>query len=107
MIVLTICSTKGGVGKNNLAGNLAGFPADAGQPILLVDAHIQPTLSSHFPLQQQAEGGLHQLSTTGQINVTICKTGIPGLDIVNSDDPEGSIENRILNRPGPYVLCPA
>jgi len=99
VIVLTICSTKGGVGKTTLTANLAGFLADAGQEVLLVDADIQPTLSSYFPLQQQADGGLHQLITTGQIHGTISKTGIPGLDIVVSDDPEGSIENWILHTP--------
>ncbi|MGB5613728.1 MAG: ParA family protein, partial [Sedimenticolaceae bacterium] len=45
MITLTICSTKGGVGKTTLTANLAGFLADAGQQVLLVDADIQPTLS--------------------------------------------------------------
>ena len=45
VIVLTICSTKGGVGKTTLTANLAGFLADAGQQVLLVDADIQPTLS--------------------------------------------------------------
>jgi Mrp family chromosome partitioning ATPase len=47
LIVLTICSTKGGVGKTTLTANLAGFLADAGQRDLLVDADIQPTLSSY------------------------------------------------------------
>ncbi len=47
LIVLTICSTKGGVGKTTLTANLAGFLADAGQQVLLVDADIQPTLSSY------------------------------------------------------------
>ena len=30
LIVLTICSTKGGVGKTTLTANLAGFLSDAG-----------------------------------------------------------------------------
>ena len=110
MIILTICSTKGGVGKTTLTANLGGFLTDAGQRVLLVDADIQPTLSSYFPLSSQAEGGLHQLITTGQIHGTISKTGIPGLDIVVSDDPEGSIENWILHTPDGrvrmrYALC--
>ena len=99
MIILTICSTKGGVGKTTLTANLAGFLADAGQQVLLVDADIQPTLSSYYPLAQQADAGLHQLITTGSIDGTISRTRIPGLDIVISDDPEGSIENWILHTP--------
>ena len=99
MISLTICSTKGGVGKTTLTANLAGFLADAGQQVLLVDADIQPTLSSYYPLAQQADGGLLQLVTTGSIQGTVSHTQIPGLDIVISDDPEGSIENWILHTP--------
>jgi chromosome partitioning related protein ParA len=99
LIILTICSTKGGVGKTTLTANLAGFLADAGQQVLLVDADIQPTLSSYYPLAQQADGGLLQLITTGSIQGTISQTQISGLDIVISDDPEGSIENWILHTP--------
>ena len=46
MIALTLCSTKGGIGKTTLTANLAGLLADAGQRVLLVDADIQPILSS-------------------------------------------------------------
>ena len=99
MIILTICSTKGGVGKTTLTANLAGFLADAGQQVLLVDADIQPTLSSYYPLAQQADGGLLQPITTGSIQGTISQTQISGLDIIISDDPEGSIENWILHTP--------
>lgn len=99
MIILTVCSTKGGVGKTTLTANLGGFLADAGQRVLLVDADIQPTLSSYYPLAQQAPAGLHQLITTGNIQGAISQTSIPGLDIVVSDDPDGSIENWILHTP--------
>jgi chromosome partitioning related protein ParA len=50
VIILTICSIKGGAGKTTLTANLGGFLADAGQRVLLVDADIQPTLSSCYPL---------------------------------------------------------
>ena len=52
MIVLTVCSTKGGVGKTTLTANLAGFLADAGRRVLLVEASIQPTPISHFAPRQ-------------------------------------------------------
>jgi chromosome partitioning related protein ParA len=79
VIILTVCSAKGGVGKTTLTANLAGFLADAGQQVLLVDADIQPTLSGYYPLAQQADAGLHQLLTTGGI--------------------DGIIENWILHTP--------
>ena len=99
MIVLTVCSTKGGVGKTTTTANLGGFLADAGQQVLLIDADIQPTLSSYYPLTHRADAGLHQLITTGNIAESISKTAIPGLDIVVSDDPEGIVENWILHTP--------
>ncbi|PHS58356.1 MAG: chromosome partitioning protein, partial [Alcanivorax sp.] len=49
-MIVTICSTKGGVGKTTTTANLGGILADAGQRVLLVDADIQPTLSSYYPL---------------------------------------------------------
>ena len=106
LIVLTICSTKGGVGKTTLTANLAGFRrrGPAGPPgRRRHPAHAEQLL----PLAQRAEGGLHQLITTGSIQGAISRTQIPGIDIVVSDDPEGSIENWILHtprRPGPHAL---
>ena len=67
--------------------------------VIAVDAGFQPTLSSDLPLKQQADGGLQQLITNGQILGTIGKTGIPGLHIVVSGDPEGSIKSWILHTP--------
>ncbi len=48
-LVVSIVSTKGGVGKTTTAANLGGFLADAGMRVLLLDLDIQPTLSSYFP----------------------------------------------------------
>ena len=36
-IILTVCSTKGGVGKSTLTANLGALLADAGHKVLLVD----------------------------------------------------------------------
>ncbi|MEQ9511122.1 MAG: ParA family protein, partial [Alloalcanivorax xenomutans] len=60
-MIVTICSTKGGVGKTTTTANLGGILADAGQRVLLVDADIQPTLSSYYPLSERSPYGLHQL----------------------------------------------
>ncbi|ARB46955.1 ParA family protein [Alloalcanivorax xenomutans] len=98
-MIVTICSTKGGVGKTTTTANLGGILADAGQRVLLVDADIQPTLSSYYPLSDRAPYGLHQLVTSGSVEGCISQTTIPNLDIVISDDPEGSLENWILHTP--------
>ena len=54
---ITLLSTKGGVGKTTVAANLAGFLADAGYRVLLVDADIQPTLSSYYAMRRAAPAG--------------------------------------------------
>ena len=50
MQVISIISTKGGVGKTTTAANLGGLVADAGLRVLLLDLDVQPTLSSYFKL---------------------------------------------------------
>ncbi|MGV8216018.1 ParA family protein, partial [Pseudomonas aeruginosa] len=42
MQVVSIISTKGGVGKTTTAANLGGFIADAGLRVLLLDLDVQP-----------------------------------------------------------------
>jgi chromosome partitioning related protein ParA len=54
MQVVSIISTKGGVGKTTTAANLGGFAADAGLRVLLLDLDVQPTLSSYFTLDERA-----------------------------------------------------
>lgn len=99
MLIVTVCSTKGGVGKTTTTANLAGFLATNGYKVLLVDADIQPTLSSYFPLAEQAPKGLYSLITTGLSTDCISKTSLKNIDIIISDDPEGSLENFILHTP--------
>ena len=98
-IKITICSTKGGVGKTTLTANLAGILVDMGQRVLAVDADIQPTLSSFYGLDSQAEGGLMTLITSATIQGVISRTSLPGLDIVLSDDPDGELQSWILHQP--------
>ena len=98
-IKITIMSTKGGVGKTTLSANLGGILADLGQRVLLVDADVQPTLSSYFPLTKQAERGLSTLITLPQHQGVVTQTDIDHLDLIVSDDPEGALQNWILHTP--------
>lgn len=61
MLVISIISTKGGVGKTTTAANLGGFAADAGLRVLLVDLDVQPTLSSYYTLTHRAPSGIYEL----------------------------------------------
>ena len=96
---VTVTSTKGGVGKTTLTANLGGLLTDVGQKVLLVDADVQPTLSSYFPLEYRAKGGLSALIAEAQTAGVISRTCVSSLDVVVSDDPEGRLQNWILHTP--------
>ncbi len=104
-IKLCVCSTKGGVGKTTVTANLGAYLADRGQRVLLVDADIQPTLSSYFPIHgPPSSRGLTALITEGETGSTVSTTKIDGdggglLDLVLSDDPDGALQNWILHTP--------
>jgi len=97
-LIITVCSTKGGVGKTTLAANLGGLLADLGLRVLLVDADIQPTLSSYYALTQRAPRGLTDLLVHSDLDNTISKTA-SGCDLVVSDDPAGQLQNWVLHQP--------
>ncbi len=93
MRVVSVVSTKGGVGKTTIAANLGGLLADAGLRVLLLDLDSQPTLSSYYALDQKANAGVyeliaHNLTTPGQI---ISRTVIDGLDLILSNDDQGRL----------------
>ncbi len=90
-MILTMISTKGGVCKTTLTANLGGFLADKGNKVLMVDADIQPALSSWYPLKHQAKHGLTHLITKANTDEVISKTERDNLDLIYSDDPEGSL----------------
>ncbi len=99
---VTICSTKGGVGKTTLTANLGAMLAELRQNVLLVDADVQPTLSSYYPIDSRAAHGLTSFITSTSpppIDGVISKTVIDGLDLIVSDDPEGKLQSWILHTP--------
>jgi len=96
---VTVTSTKGGVGKTTLTANLGGLLADLGQRVLLVDADVQPTLSSYYPLEYHAKGGLSALISEARTAAVVSGTNVHALDIIVSDDPEGRLQNWILHTP--------
>lgn len=98
-IKVTVTSTKGGVGKTTLTANLGGLLSDLGQRVLLIDADVQPTLSSYFALEYQSDRGLSALITEARVDGVISRTNLPRLDIIVSDDPEGMLQNWILHTP--------
>ncbi len=100
MIKFTVISTKGGVGKTTLTANLGALLADMGLRVLLIDADVQPSLSKFYPLRTAAPAaGLTEVIVKGEVTAgCITSTAFANLDIVVSDDPEGSLPHWLLNR---------
>ncbi|NCE85785.1 ParA family protein [Pseudomonas sp. Q1] len=101
MRVVSVVSTKGGVGKTTVAANLGGLLADAGLRVLLLDLDSQPTLSSYYALSQKAVAGAYELialnlTTPAQI---VSKTVIAGLDLIISNDAQGQLSTLLLHAP--------
>jgi chromosome partitioning related protein ParA len=99
--VVSIASTKGGVGKTTTAANLGGFAADAGLRVLLADIDNQPALSSYFGLTWKAPGGVYELLALNQSNAeqVISHTEILNLDIILSNDRHGNLPALLLSAP--------
>ncbi|NMX53055.1 ParA family protein [Pseudomonas veronii] len=101
MHVVSVVSTKGGVGKTTVAANLGGLLADAGIRVLLLDLDSQPTLSSYYALSQKAAAGAYEfialnLTTPAQI---ISRTVITGLDVILSNDDQSRLSSLLLHAP--------
>lgn len=99
-IVISITSTKGGVGKTTLAANLGALLAQFGMKTLLIDADVQPSLSRYFPITQRATNGLQAVITRGGVIQpdSISRTNRPGLDLVVSDAPDGTLQAWLKDR---------
>ncbi len=95
-VKIAVVATKGGAGKTTLAANLGALLADLGVSVLLVDADVQPTLSSFFPIRHEAPHGLSKLVQTGKLTSdVVSETSIENLDIVRSDDPDGKLASWV------------
>nr|WP_314527273.1 ParA family protein [uncultured Pseudomonas sp.] len=101
MRVVSVVSTKGGVGKTTVAANLGGLLADAGLRVLLLDLDSQPTLSSYYALRRKAVAGTYELIA---LNLTdpaqiVSGTVITGLDLIISNDDQGRLSTLLLHAP--------
>ncbi|WP_448125428.1 ParA family protein [Pseudomonas veronii] len=101
MRVVSVVSTKGGVGKTTVAANLDGLLADAGLRVLLLDLDSQPTLSSYYALSQKADAGAYELLALNLATPApiISRTVIAGLDLILSNDDQGRLSTLLLHAP--------
>lgn len=108
-IVISVTSTKGGVGKTTVAANLGAGLAQFGMRVLLVDADVQPSLSKYFPIKTRAPQGLTAVITRGgSIQPdSISTTDRPNLDLVVSDPPDSdgtSLQSWLREREDRLVI---
>ncbi|WP_369326344.1 ParA family protein [Alcaligenes nematophilus] len=101
MHVVSLISTKGGVGKTTVAANLGAFVADAGLRVLLLDLDMQPTLSSYYELKHRASGGTYELLAFNERDLTclVSRTVIDNLDVVLSNDEHRQLNTLLLHAP--------
>ena len=101
MQVVSVISTKDGVGKTTTAANLGGFIADAGLRVLLLDLDVQPTLSSYFTLGTHAPAGIYEMLAFNEqrIEQLASQTAVAGLDLVVSNDHRGELNTLLLHAP--------
>lgn len=101
MQVISIISTKGGVGKTTIAANLGGFAADAGLRVLLIDLDMQPTLSSYYELTHRASAGIYELLAFNErdIDKLVSRTAIERLDLILSNDEHRQLNTLLLHAP--------
>ncbi len=101
MHVISVISTKGGVGKTTTAANLGGFIADAGLRVLLIDLDMQPTLSSYYQLIQRAPCGIYELLAFNERDLSkiISRTTINNLDVILSNDEHRQLGTLLLHAP--------
>ena len=106
--VVSIVSTKGGVGKTTLAANMSALLTDFGFRVLMIDADVQPSLSKYYPLSYTAPNGIVELmlgeNNDNNIRSCISRTVYPNLDIVLSNNISGEIQTKIQVRPDRAVL---
>lgn len=101
MQVISVISTKGGVGKTTIAANLGGFIADAGLWVLLINLDIQPTLSSYFELAHRAPGDIYELLTFNERDISqlASHTAVERLGIILSNDQHHQLNTLLLHVP--------
>lgn len=99
MKVISIISTKGGVGKTTLTANLAGYLSSLRNKVLMIDADPQPSLSSYYKITYQASNGLTEFLTHPEnTDSCISKTQYKGCDLVYSDDHNNQLQSWLASK---------
>ena len=106
MKVVSIISTKGGVGKTTTAANLGGFAADAGLRVLCWTWTCSPRCraTSRWPNARRRhlrDAGLNEQ----RAEQLVSHTAIAGLDLILSNDDRGELNTLLLHAPDGDCGC--
>lgn len=97
MKIISIISTKGGVGKTTLTANLSGYLSIQGYKVLMIDADPQPSLSSYYPITDQSNGGLTEaVADPSTINENISTTMYG--DLIYSNDGDNQLQAWLASK---------
>lgn len=102
MKIASVVSTKGGTGKTTTSANLGAFCADAGLRTLIIDLDpVQPSLSSYYPLVEEAQGGIYDLLAFNETDFVriVSQTAIANLSLIISNDINNQLINLLLQAP--------
>jgi len=104
-IVISLVSTKGGVGKTTVAANLAGLTSALGLRTLLIDGDVQPALSKYYQLKDPANTGMAQVISSGGLITAqdISHTDHSHLDIIVSNMTDAT-QNWLKQREDRLIL---
>jgi chromosome partitioning related protein ParA len=103
--VISVVSSKGGVGKTTTTANLGALIAALGRRVLLIDADMQPALSKYYKTSTQPSTGVSEVISRGGLiqPSDIVQTEVPGLDIIMSN-LSSPIQNWLKEREDRLIL---
>lgn len=96
--IISIISTKGGVGKTTLSASIAGCLHNKKQSILMIDADPQPSLSSYYKITKKSSSGLIEaLQNPKAVNNCISQTTHG--DLIYSNDAQNGLQHYLRDYP--------
>lgn len=91
-VVTAVFSSKGGIGKTSICCNVAGYLADLGYKVCIIDADQQQSANQFYAVTKLAKGGFVQL-VKAELPAMDCvsETNIDNLCIVLGNDVDKSL----------------